>query len=1213
MAIEVGAAYLSIVPSLDGFGAAIRAQVTPAIQQAAREMEEQLGEAARRAGNGLGEETERGAKSAKSSIAGLGVSIAAVAVIAGGIGQAMQKSFQEAKLRASFGFTPDEAKAAATTAGKVYAGAWGDSLEEVNQSVGVVMQSLKGLNLGAGASIEGLTTKALAFKGAFGSEVPDTIRAVSQMLRTGLVPDAQTAFDVLAVGFQNGSNKADDLLDTFNEYGTQFRKLGLDGPAAMGLISQAIQNGARDSDLAADALKEFSIRAIDGSKTTAQGFQMLGLNADTMAEKIAKGGSSAAGGLQLTLDKLRGIKDPALQAQAATALFGTQAEDLGQALFSMDPATASATNGLQNVAGASDRVTSAMNDATPPLEAFKREGMEAIGNAASTVLPALTGVLSAIQPYAGVIGSAVLALGGFVLVMKGVEAIQGAIATIQAFSLVTKISTAWTWLQVTAIDAAAAAQWLWNAAFIASPIGWIVLAIGLLVAAVIYAWTHFEGFRKVVIACWDGIKTAAEWTWNNVLKPAFDGIVVGVQAVGSFFLWLWNNAIKPAWDGISTAVGWAWNNVILPIFGAIQVYVGIVGAVFNWLWHNVISPVWEGIKLAFNIGYALVSVVFGLIEIAVKASAAVFMWLWHNVISPVWDGIKLAFNVGWALIQVVFGLIEIAIKASGAVFTWLWNNAVVPAWNGIKAAAQAAWTFLDTMVFKPIGVAVNAVGAVFTWLWNNAIVPAWNGIKTAISAAWSWVHDTVLAPAISWIQGTFGPPWNVLKTLITGAWDGIKSGISTAWNWVRDNVFNPIKTAITVDVPRAFDAGKEAIGKAWNGIRDAAKVPIKFVIETVINSGIIDNYNKLAKMFNVHTVDHVPLPAGFATGGLIRGPGTGTSDSILAQVAGGPMIRVSNGEYIVPQHAVRRFGIGFFDWLAGKKKKRLNDDNIRPGDGSEGLAFAAGGIVDFASDVWNMVTDPVKLIEAPINALISRIPGGGDIRDATVGMAKKFLGDMIGWVKGLVTGGGGIGGDVGKTQAFLQAQNGKPYIWAAAGPTGYDCSGIVSAAWNMMHGRNPYSHTFNTESEDPYFPIPGHGLFTAGWAHPGQKGAGASVGHTAGNLAGLAFESTGDHVRVGSAARSVDGFAHVGHYDQGGVLPPGITAVINASRKPEVALNSDQWRDMRAAANYAASHAAAGGGGSTYIIQPRKADIDARDLKDITDRENALARVGRSR
>src|SRR3546814_9211726 len=125
------------------------------------------------------------------------------------------------------------------------------------------------------------------------------------MIKTGLAKNAEVACDILTRGAQTGANEAEELLDTFSDYSTQFRKLGLDGKTAMGLLSQGLQGGARDADIVADAFKEFSIRAIDGSDKTVEGFQAIGLNAGDMAQRIGKGGKSASGALDLTLDSLR--------------------------------------------------------------------------------------------------------------------------------------------------------------------------------------------------------------------------------------------------------------------------------------------------------------------------------------------------------------------------------------------------------------------------------------------------------------------------------------------------------------------------------------------------------------------------------------------------------------------------------------------------------------------------------------------------------------------------------------------------------------------------------------------------------------------------------------------------------------------------------------------------------------------------------------------
>ncbi|MCT8000563.1 tape measure protein [Sphingomonas sanguinis] len=62
---------------------------------------------------------------------------------------------------------------------------------------------------------------------------------------------------------------------------------------------------------------------------------------------------------------------------------------------------------------------------------------------------------------------------------------------------------------------------------LSSPVGWIVLAIAALVAGFIYAYTHFETFRKavdtVVAAVWAVIKWFFGAVWDKV-KGTFDGV-----------------------------------------------------------------------------------------------------------------------------------------------------------------------------------------------------------------------------------------------------------------------------------------------------------------------------------------------------------------------------------------------------------------------------------------------------------------------------------------------------------------------------------------------------------------------------------------------------------------------------------------------------------------------------------------------------------------
>lgn len=59
---------------------------------------------------------------------------------------------------------------------------------------------------------------------------------------------------------------------------------------------------------------------------------------------------------------------------------------------------------------------------------------------------------------------------------------------------------------------------------------------------------------------------------------------------------------------------------------------------------------------------------------------------------------------------------------------------------------------------------------------------------------------------------------------------------------------------------------------------------------------------------------------GYATGGYVRGPGTGTSDSILA--------RLSNGEYVMRAAAVRKWGVNALDRLNGLQLPKFADGGL---------------------------------------------------------------------------------------------------------------------------------------------------------------------------------------------------------------------------------------------------------------------------------------------
>jgi phage-related minor tail protein len=359
------------------------------------------------AGEGFGDGFQGASESANrpvlSGMRSLGAKAAGVlgaAIVAAGIGTAVTGAITDsldlqagqARLQAQLGATAEQAGRLGKIAGDLYKGNFGSSVADVNEGLRATLQSGILQPGAADSALEGITSKVLSLRDTFDQDLTGSVRAAGQLVRTGLARDAGDALDLITRGFQTGAGSSDDFLETLTEYPTQFRKLGLSGAQAVGLLSQGMRAGARDSDIVADAIKEFSIRAIDGSTLTAQGFKALGLSAKTMGTAIGRGGDIANEALDVTLDRLRGIKDPVKQSQAAVALFGTQAEDLGAALFALDPSNAVQT--LGKVGGAADEMTRTLGGtASSNLESFKRQVSSTFTQViGGQLLPGLTSV-----------------------------------------------------------------------------------------------------------------------------------------------------------------------------------------------------------------------------------------------------------------------------------------------------------------------------------------------------------------------------------------------------------------------------------------------------------------------------------------------------------------------------------------------------------------------------------------------------------------------------------------------------------------------------------------------------------------------------------------------------------------------------------------------------------------------------------------------------
>ncbi|HCA86379.1 MAG TPA: hypothetical protein DEQ61_13265 [Streptomyces sp.] len=485
-----------------------------------------------------------------TAAAGIGAGVAAAL----GVGVTANLDMEAAsdKLAAQLGVGPAKAAELSKVSASVYANAWGESTTDVNEAVKGVYQQI-GDTSAAEGGLEGVTTKVMALSQTFDQDLAVTTAAVGQMMKTGMAKDADEALDIITAGMQAGVNKSDDFLETLNEYGTQFRDLGLNGATATGILQQGLQAGARDADVVADAMKELNIRVKDGS--AAEGLKKLGLDADAMADAFASGGPKATEALQEITDKLRGVKDPSDRARMAAALLGTQSEDLSQALYAINPDSAVAAIG--KVEGAASKMATTVGDnPAAALESFKRKAIMELSEIAGHFVTWAMDNQEIVKPLG-------IALGGIALTIL---AIKGGMLAWAAAQTV--------WAAATGI--ATAAQWLWNLSMWAWPGTWIIAAILLVIGAIVLLWMKSETFRKIVTGAWNGIKSAA-------------------MAVGGWFkntLWPW---IRGVWDNIGKGAGSMWRTVK----GWWNTMVNFVSNIPGRI-SRAASGMWNGVKSAFR-------------------------------------------------------------------------------------------------------------------------------------------------------------------------------------------------------------------------------------------------------------------------------------------------------------------------------------------------------------------------------------------------------------------------------------------------------------------------------------------------------------------------------------------------------------------------------------------------------------------------------------
>ena len=742
MSVELATAFVNLQSSTRGLGKQITKEFGP-LQPAASKAGDEASE-------GFSERFKGGLKKSMAVVGAVGGAIAAKGFL-----DATSKEAGSDLLAARIGLSPEESARIGKIAGGLYGNAYGEDLGQVNDAIDGIKVNIGDLGKFSNAELTGMGAKALDLSKIMDEDVGRVTRGVGQLMRNGMAKDATEAFDLITAASQKlPKEMRGELLDTIEEYSADLSSLGLTGPEAMGALSASVKAGARNTDLAADALREFSIRGVDGSKASSEGFKALGLDADEFAAKLGKGGPEAKKATSEVIQALAAMSDPIAQEAAGVALFGTRYEELGiKAITALDPATAAMTD----YEGAAKKAGDTLNDNTATsVEGFKRKASEMASNLAAKAIPHLEKLGRGFAGLPGPAQAAIAGLGGLAVaagpISNTVDGVKN-LAT-HAKSLGSSMASAGTKMGSAASKATTLATNLGRTA--ASGAKSAIVGIG-------------NAAKTAGAAALSGAKSLGTWALASA-KSAASAIASTASIIAQKVAML---AGKVA-TGVATAAQWLWNAALTanPIGLVIAAIVGIVAALV--LAYNKVGWFRAFVDAAFRmIGNVVKSVVgfisrnwstlFTIISAPIRTAVA--------IVRTIIAGIGIAFRAAKA---VVVG----AVRAIASYFTTRWNaiSAIARAIiTGLKAGWSSARNFVKSMVGRIVSVVVGIKNRVL-----SSLRAVFRPLTSAATTARNFVTSTV-SRIVSTIRG-IGSRIRSVASAIASPFKSAFSSIAGFWN-----------------------------------------------------------------------------------------------------------------------------------------------------------------------------------------------------------------------------------------------------------------------------------------------------------------------------------------------------------------------------------------------------------------------------------------------
>lgn len=745
-------------------------------------------------------------------------------------------------------------------------------------------------------------------------------------------------------------------------------------------------------------------------------------------------------------------------------------------------------------------------------------------------------------------------------------------------------------------------------------------------------WTERIGQNQTFIAFMDAAKRSLPVVGALIgsLVEFIFKLAIGLEPLGTLIIRIFtgifnvlNSMPIPIIQGIAFAIAAVWAAIALGATGPVGLAIGVLAGL-----------------AAIFINLATTSDTFRTkIDGLVETLKAKFIPIWDTIvenfntkIKPAWDD----------LVKVVQDKLIPALQHFGAV--WMdevWpkiqpfmdelTGTVIPAIERFLGALIRIVSFLIDVFGPTIASEMGDAITVFQGSFDiiAGILDIFTGIFTGDWKTFTQGIQEITKGFWTIIAGMFGMSFEELKAKVQEwdrwiddtwhkFWDGITGFFKGVWQTIKD-IFNAAMALLRGDTDRAA----ELIGQAWRRVANFFRDPINWVINVVINDGILRAWNTVmgwigATRLNVGPIPNIPQ---FARGGVLPGYAP-RQDKLLAAVSPGEAV-------MVPEWTK---AVGGPDAVRRMNERAIAGDLFYEGNPR---TYALGGMIPHFA--YGGVAPIVAAAGDEIQRVFGRMPGGIGGVGARSGPSDHPSGYALDF---MVLGNRGLGDRIAN---YFFANWGrlatKYIIWLQR---------IASSpgAWRGMADRGSPTANHMDHVHASFLGGPGGGgggapiPMVSWWSIiAGQvtnllrgifsgsiPGLGGPIGDAITRIPSALIDKVIDALKskleslmtvAGSAISSNDP-NNIPTIDRGGIFPPGASMLFNATGKPEPLTNLDVYERMKPAGVSVEDVLAlikahgSGGGGDTYnVMLPERASV--QELANSLDFKRRIVAKGRYR